>query len=270
MRINMNNMRRQRQDVLKKAFVVVLIIVLLSSCLCVGTLLAWLTQNIDRDSGDNITIGTVDFDVYYNNSLVTATKSNASGVSSSTQREISILPNTATTNSAIRSVNLKIRNTGTIDAIMRVTISIYQKDSNGNKVALVIADTPTADNSVAIQSDGWVRDLSGGVTSGYMYYNDTINPYTIRRITHNDDGTDSVTTQDVTANAVSVITQILVPTSMVNTTYYMSVVVEGIAYKGNIYQETKDKNDGKDYQIDVEAYPFGLPSTLPSGWKAWE
>lgn len=258
----MNNVRRQ--DGFRKAFVVVLILVLLSSCLFTGTLLAWLTQDTIRDSGDNIKIGSVDFDVYYNNSLVTSTKSNAGGVSTSTQNEI-VLSGSST----IRSVNLKIRNSGTIDAIMRVTISIYQKDSNGNKVALVLSDTPSEDNQIAMQSDGWIRDLKSGVTSGYMYYNDIINPYTIRRITHNDDGSESVTSQDITAHAVSVISQILVPSAMSSTTYYMSVTVEGVAYKGNIYQETADKNDGKNYQIDVEAYPFGLPSTLPSTWTAW-
>lgn len=254
----------RRHDGFKIAFVVVLILVLLSSCLCVGTALAWLTQNIDRDSGNNLSIGSVDFDVYYNDSKVTTSKSNASGINSVTNQEI-----TLSGTSTIRTINLKIRNTGTIDAIMRVTISIYQKDANGNHIALVLADaTPTIDNSIAMQTDGWVRDMHG-VTSGYMYYNQVISPYTVKRITHNSDGTDTTTSQDISARAVSVVSQILVPSAMASDTYYMSITVEGVAYKGNIYQETADKNDNKDYQIDVEAYPFGEPSTLPSGWTAW-
>lgn len=261
MRIKMDNIRRQNG--LKRAFVVVLILVLLSSCLFVGSVLAWLTQDIDRDSGNNLKIGSVDFDIYYNNTLVTATKSNADGVTTLTPNEI-----TLGGSGTIRSVDLKIRNTGTIDAIMRVTISIYQKDSNGNKVLMVLSETPTISNSIAIQTDNWVQDLHG-VAGGYMYYNKLINPYTIKRITHNSNGTDTVTSQNIAANAVSVVSQICVPSTSSNSTYYMSVIVEGVAYKGNIYQETADKNNNKDYEIPVEAYPFGLPETLPSAWTAW-
>lgn len=260
MRIDRMNASR-RQNNLKTAFVVVLIIVLLSSCLCVGSLLAWLTQDIDRESTDTLTIGQVDFDIYSGNTKISSTKSNSNGVSTSeTTQEVSV-----TGNSTIRSVNLSIRNTGTVDAIIRVTLSVYRKDTDGKKIALHLVDSPSSNTEIDIQNDGWVNDFKDDVTSGYVYYNNIISPYTIKRVTHSSGGTDTITTQDVTANAVSVMSQILVPESMKTETYYISVTVEGVAYKGNIYQEL-DENSA----VFVEAYPFGTPESLPTGWTAWK
>lgn len=259
----MKETRGQKNN--KRAFIVVLVVVLLASCMLIGSVLAWLRQNSVDESNNTIQLGTVDFDIYSGNTNVSSTKSNYNGVTKGSSKEITVSGTTT-----IRTLNLKIRNTGTVAAIMRVTLSIYYKDSNGNKVALLIQDTPSIDNGIAIQNDGWINDFKDGVTSGYTYYNNVINPYTIRTVTHKTDGTQTITSQNVTANAVPVITQLLLPSSMASTTYYITIAVEGVAYGGNIYQELEDKDADKDYQIPVEAYPFGLPESLPATWTAWK
>ncbi|MGN0960589.1 MAG: hypothetical protein ACI4PF_00150 [Christensenellales bacterium] len=256
----------RRQDRYRKSFIIVLIVVLLSSCIFIGSVLAWLQQNTTRESIDTITLGEVDFEIYNGTTKISSIKSTASGVTTIGATQELEVSGTST----IRTVNLSIRNTGTIDAIMRVTLSIYFKDNYNNKVALVLKDIPSADTEIAIQNDGWVNDFKDDVTSGYTYYNNVINPYTIRRVINNEDGTQTITSQDVTANAVSVLTQLLLPNSMSTTKYYITLTVEGVAYKGNIYQELADKDAGNSYQIPVEAYPFGLPESLPATWTAWQ
>jgi len=84
----------------------------------------------------------------------------------------------------------------------------------------------------------------------------------------NADGTTTVVSQDVTANAVSVLTQLLVPESMKSKDYFVQLQVDGVAYSGNIYQEMQHAEADRD--IPVAAYPFGHPSGLPVDWHAWE
>ena len=61
----------------------------------------------------------------------------------------------------------------------------------------------------------------------------------------------------------------LVPESQKNTTYYIEVIqVDGVAYSGNIYQEDTRK-DGE-YDVPVQAYPFGHVEDLPTAWTAWK
>ena len=273
-----------RQERYKKAFIVVLVAVLLSSCIFIGTVLAWLQQDIMRDTDGILNFGEVDFEIYASGTKITSTKDNANGVTTSSSQELAI-----PAGSTIRSIDLKIRNTGNIDAIMRVTLSIYYKEyydtDKYNKVALVIQDgVPTINNGIDIQNDGWVDDFKDGVTAGYTYYNDVISPYTISRLPVNGDGSadvtsSDVTSADVTAHAIPVVSQILIPEAMKNETYFITLTVEGVAYKGNIYQELKDKNEHNSYDIpadaynsskDIYAYPFGLPSSLPAGWTAWQ
>lgn len=257
--------RVRRQDGYKKSFIIVLIVVLLSSCIFIGSVLAWLQQDITRDSGNN-SLGTVDFEIYSGSTKISSIKSTANGVTTTgTSKELAI-----TGSSTIRPVNLTIRNTGTIDAIIRVTLSIYYKDENGQNVALILQDTPNVYNGINIQNDGWVNDFKDNVTSGYVYYNKVINPYTIKRVNTMEDGTQNITSQDISANAVPVVTQLLLPSAKASETYYITITVEGVAYKGNIYQELADKNASKPYQIPVEAYPFGVPASLPAGWTAWK
>lgn len=254
----------------RKSFLVVLIIVLLSSCIFVGTVFAWLTQKIVRETHDTIVIGTVDFEIYSGNTQLTTLKSTADGVVTvSGTGELTIPTNGSDT---IRPVALEIRNTGTIDAIMRVTLSIYYKDINNNKVSLVLTSSqPTIDNGIKIQNDGWVNDFKDDITSGYVYYNSKISPYYHTPSTDVNDTPVAGTTQIVTENAVDVVTQILVPTSMIDTTYYITLTVEGVAYKGNIYQELyENETAGTPTDIPVTAYPFGLPDSLPSGWTGYQ
>ena len=139
----MNNSRRQGGY--KKSFVIVLIAVLLSSCIFIGTMLAWLTQDITSES-TGIHLGEVDLELYLNETKLVASTSNASGVTKITASEIVLSGGTT-----IREVDLSVRNTGNIDAIIRATISIYFKNENGDRVTLIIEDDITLDNGIPIQ-----------------------------------------------------------------------------------------------------------------------
>ena len=48
------------------------------------------------------------------------------------------------------------------------------------------------------------------------------------------------------------------------------IEVDGVAYAGNIYQEDYDRELGRPYQIETEAYPFGVRANLPAAWNAWK
>ncbi len=267
----MENIRERKYY---KAFIAVLMIVLLSCCIFVGTLLAWLTdEDIHRTEGI-IEIGAVDFDIYNGNTKITTIKHNSEESSaiivSPTSKAVEVLGG-----STIRNIDLTIRNTGTVSAIMRITFAIYYLDDNGDRCPCILASTSTFDNHISITNSGWVNDFSnvtGNVegentaVAGYSYYNSQIHPYTIRTA-HNLTG--EITSQDVTAHAVPVITQMLVPESQKNTTYYIEVIeVDGVAYSGNIYQEDTRK-DGE-YDVPVQAYPFGHVEDLPIAWTAWK
>lgn len=255
----------------KKAFLVVLIVVLLSSCIFIGTIVAWLKDSEERSSSGNITLGTVDFEIYNGNTKLTTIKSNYNG----SVRESAATPLEISGTTRLRSLDLKIRNVGTVSAIIRVTLQIYYVDSNGNFVTLFLHNDPTLDNQINIvQGEDWINDFKETV-SGYSYYNQQVNPYTVKTINYDEDTGDAIITSEaVTANAVSVLSQILTPESKATQTYYVSIAVDGVAYSGNIYQELKDKADSGDnpnsYQIPVDAYPFGIPESLPNTWNAWQ
>ena len=266
----------------KVSFLIVVIVVLLSSCIFIGTVLAWLKDSETHSTENTLKLGYVDFDIVANDASIATIKTNLPTIEGAdpvvriqTAQPIAI----SGLGTILDNIGLEIRNTGTISAIIRVTLQIYYEDANGNRVALLFKANPTADNEIAIEtgSTKWIDDFKDNVSVGYTYYNEQVNPYNIKSITHNADGTQSITTREVDEHAVSVLEQILIPQSVVNrenkTTYYVSITVDGVAYSGNIYQETKAKNDNDDntsYQIPVEAYPFGLPSTLPTNWTAWQ
>ncbi len=248
----------------KKVFIAVLMVVLLSCCFLVGTVLAWLTDEDVHRSEGIIEIGAVDFDIYNGSTKITTVKHNSTSTGAITVNTVS-QPVEVLGGSTIRNIDLTIRNTGTVSALMRITLSIYYLDDNGDKCPCIVATTSTFDNHISITNTGWVSDFSDSATTGYAYYNSQINPYTIRT-PHNLTG--EVTTQDVTAHAVPVLTQILVPDSKKNQTYYIEVIqVDGVAYSGNIYQEDIHK-DGE-YDVPVTAYPFGHVDDLPEEWTAW-
>lgn len=247
---------------------VVLIVVLLTFCVFAGTMIAWLTDRDERDDGGNIHIGSVDFDIYSGGTLITSTKNNAEGISptdltTAVSHEVEVAGSTT-----IRNIDLTIRNTGTVSAIMRVTLSIKYLDAYGQKVQCLLADNLTLDNQISINNAGWVNAFAGNntVAAGYTYYNSQIKPYTVKSI----NGSGAVTSQDITANEVDVLTQILVPDSMISAKYYITLTVEGVAYSGNIYQEEYDDELGNPSEIPVSAYPFGKRENLPATWNAWK
>ena len=266
----------------KLIMAVVLIVVLLTSSILVGSVLAWLEDREDFDDGGNIHIGSVDFDIYNGSTLITSTKNNAEGITptdltTATSNEVVVEGDDTT---AIRDLSITIRNTGTVTAIMRVTLTVKYEDDSGNKQQCLLAgDDKTSDtmlfNQIRITNTGWVNDFSANnaVAAGYTYYDSQIKPYTIRSV----NGTGEVVSQDVSANAVTLMSQILVPNSMKTRKYYISITVEGVAHSGNIYQEIADRDDGNPdtgYQIPVEAYPFGNIDHLITGdppkWSAWK
>ena len=256
-----------------KAFIAVLMLVLLSCCILVGSVLAWLRDEDVHSSEGIINTGSVDFDIYYGSNNITTTRHNSTSdttiVVSSTAKPVELLGG-----STIRNIDLTIRNIGTVSAIMRVTMSIYYIDADGNRCPCILASSSTFDNHISITNNGWINDFSNitsgdetsnSATTGYTYYNSQIAPYTIKSV--NAEG--EISSQNITANAVPVITQILVPESKKNTTYYIDIIsVDGVAYSGNIYQEDA-RTDGE-YDVPVSAYPFGHIDSIPSQWTAWQ
>jgi len=265
----MDTYKARNNNQFKIAMVVVLILVLLASSILFGSVLAWLTDRDEFDDGDRIKIGAVDFDIYNEGTKITATKNNADGVSPEDLTTVTSQEIEVTGSTTIRDLKITIRNTGTVSAIMRATVTIKYLNDLGQKLPCLIADTEfTLDNQIDITNTGWIDDFSadGSVASGYTYYNSQINPYTVKSV--NTAG--AVISQEITANEVKILSQILVPDSMKNETYYISISVEGVAYSGNIYQEDADKDAEKDYEIPVSAYPFGSISNLPVAWTAWQ
>jgi hypothetical protein len=255
----MNKLNTKDNKGYKIILVVVLIVVLLTSCVFIGSILAWLKDRDAPGTEDVITIGSVDFEIYSGENKLTATKQNADGVTTATSAIYEITDVTT-----IKDVDLTIRNTGTVNAIIRARVRLYYIDAQGNACTPIIMDTPVINNSVDIENPGWVNDFKG-VSAGYTYYNSQIKPYTISSIVNGE-----VSSEDVETNAVSLFTQILVPEAMRTETYYLEVTVEGVAYSGNIYQEEIKAENGDIPPEGVGAYPFRLPSSLPASWTAWK
>lgn len=265
--------KQEKQDFrkFKIAFAVVLIIVLLTSCVFTGSLLAWLKDRDTSSSGGDIEVGSVEFEIYNGSTkLTTIRNSSDEVVNLSTSSPLVVSGSTA-----IRNIDLKIRNTGTVSAIVRVTLNIYYAVSGGVKSTCLIAETPTTFNQINITNTGWVNDFASipnapiKVASGYSYYNGQIEPYTIR--SRNADG--DIVSTDKPGNAVPILTQILASSSATSTTYYVEVSVEGVAYAGNIYKEEYDRDGDRDYDIPTDGvgvYPFGPKENLPIDWTGWQ
>ena len=261
----MKRVETQEKGRYRIAFAVVLLIVLLTCCVFTGSILAWLKDKDTNSSSGELEIGSVDFEIYSGNTKLTTIRNSADEKVVLTTSS----PLVVTGNSAIRNIDLKIRNTGTVTAIMRVTLSIYFENDNGVRSVCLLSDTPTLFNQIDITNDGWINDFAPGVAMGYSYYNGQIKPYTIRTV-----GTDgTVTSTDKTENAVSVLTQILASSTATSTKYYVDVSVEGVAYSGNIYKEEADRDADLEYEIPAEGagvYPFGKLENIPSLWTAWQ
>ena len=167
---------------------------------------------------------------------------------------------------------------GNVDGLIRVTLSMYYKDASGNAIPFIIKGSPANAGEATFSALSWVYAMSagshnldinngGGVTSGYMYYNSLIAPYDVKRLVDNGDGTTSVVSTPTEANAVSIVSQILLSDAQADETVYLKISIDGVAHSGNIYKKI-DAGQTTASDIPVTAYPFGLPEDLPSLWTA--
>lgn len=277
-------------------FLAVLILVVLVSCTLVGTVYAWLKWERTDSSDSGLKIGEVDISIYADGTkLTTNTSSHLNGGNWACANAYHV-SGTGTT----RNLDLKVRNTGTIDAILRATIRVYYK--NNNQVTYLLSDTASTNAvggvAIAMQTDGWYRNLSAnnGIAGGYMFLNDKLEPYILNGETNS-------------SGEIAIISTITLPAGCESHDIYVSVTVDAVSYSGNIYkkiyensasnvtlQTSNDTLDTQKYSkftppsddflrnlypsgttnlIPVDAFPFGdtLPCDLTtqpkSGWLAW-
>ena len=242
----------------KIPFIMVLITVVLAFLMLIGSVAAWLIKQYNHNSTDN-QIGAIEVELY------------ADGVMINTLDTPYVLPGSST----IRTLNLKMRNNGTIDALVRATITIYYIDTNNNKVVLLVSEnTPGATNICNIETTDWVYDFANGETAGQnvagggqMFYNKKLSPYTYKEIPTDMPG-GNITSTNKPANEIPLIKSISLHENLKDEAIYVDVTLDAIAYSGNIYK----KLDNEEIELDNTKYsalPFGLPDTLPSGWTAW-
>lgn len=260
--------RAKEKEKYKLSFLVVLTVVVLCSCVLFGSVLAWLTRTYTHSDDDNL-IGSVELAIFANGTEVTGSTSVVEGKTT----WVCNTPYQITGNTTLRNnINLKIRNTGTIDAIVRATINIYYIDDYDDQTTdtdkrplLIASTTPTVNGTANLDSTNWIYDFpSPTVACGYMFYNQKLSPYVLR-----DPGDlDSVAESTVPANEVSIINQILLSESQKDVTIYIDLTVEAVAYAGNIYKKIEN-NQTTAADIPVHALPFGLKEELPDSWTAW-
>lgn len=274
------------------SFIVLLVTVVLVTCVLVGSVLAWLKRNYTRDS-EGLEIGTVAVEIYANGTNVTHTTEHQNGTTWECSSPYSI-----PTGGTARNLSLTIRNTGTVDALIRATIRVYIVDGNNNIVCLLGTPQIMASSApmIAMNTTGWYQALpqNNQVASGYMYLSEKLEPYTLNGETSSD-------------REIPIISQITVPEGYENTEILVSVTVDAVAHPGNIYKKIYENSasnlskvtlDGEsrayttftmpdeDYMKDlypsgetnlipVPAFPFG--STIPcdvsgaenTGWLGW-
>ena len=209
--------------------IALLILVVVLSCTLVGSVLAWLERDYTRTSEldtnpdtYNVHLGEVGLAMY---------DAEGNPVASDSPYK---LPTTGT----VREVNLKVRNTGNIDALLRANIRVYMKDNNNN-ITLLLGDedpsvlTPEGLNKpytpiikIKMSTTGWVQDFpdNNSVAAGYMFYNSKLLPY-------------NVNGENVSANEVTIISNIAVPAGYENAEIYVSVTLDAVAWAGNIYRK---------------------------------
>ena len=114
----------------KVSFLIVLICVVLAFCVLVGVVSAWLTKDYNPHSEDN-QFGEVKVELYQNGSRVDGTYTEVGGVSHWECNTPYVIGGSG----EIRdSINLTMRNNGTIDALVRATLTMYYLDSNNKEV----------------------------------------------------------------------------------------------------------------------------------------
>ena len=247
-----------------KKLALVLVLVVLCCCLCVSTI-AWLTQNYNFND-QNSTIGKVEISIYADGTLLqgnTVTENSVTRYVVNTPYEISA-------GSTIRNLNLKMRNTGTIKALVRATISVYYMEGNNKRVALVVSGNPTVDGTIGISTTNWITDFKTSAVCGNMYYNTQFDTY----ITKTNSG-GAITSSTNPNGEVSIIDQILTTSSQQSVKFFVDVTVDACAYDGNIYKKIDGKTQTEidamvgTNELPVLAYPFGTKDTLPGSWTAW-
>ena len=113
----------------------------------------------------------------------------------------------------------------------------------------------------------WIYGFpSETVASGHMFYNKKLSPYVSR--TPNETNTD-INETIVTENEIKLIDSIVTSSAQANTTFYVSLTVEAVAYAGNIYKKMENGETSAS-DIPVNALPFGPKEKLPAEWTAWK
>ena len=239
-------------------WIALLLLVVLCSCLILSTL-SWLLKTYNYFD-ENSNIGKIEVAIYADGTKVTGTTVEEGGVT----RWQCNSPYVVSSGNVLRSLNLKCRNEGTIDALVRATISIYYMEGTNKSTALIVSTTPTISGTINLDTTNWIKQFpSETVACGYMFLNSKLEPYTTNTI---NDGT---ITPSTNANGeISIVNQILVSEAQKDVVFYVDVTLDAVAYSGNIYQKIED-GETTSADIPVYAYPFGTKETLPSAWTAW-
>ena len=260
--------KSKKQDKYKISFAIVLMIVVLCSCVLIGSVAAWLQREYFYFSDKNA-VGSVEMKIFANGTEVTGTTTTVDGKTT----WVCNTPYLVSGNTALRSnVGLTIRNTGNIDALVRATISIYYIDDYDNGASasdkrplLLVSNTPTVAGTASLDTTNWVQDFPvETVACGYMFYNQKLAPYILREPTNS-----GISETPVTNNEIKLVNQILLSEAQKNTAIYIDVTVDAVAYDGNIYKKMEEKASPTLDDIPVHALPFGHKENLPETWLAW-
>ena len=262
--------KSDRVELHKTSFLVVLITVVLCSCILIGSVVAWLTREYTYSDNDN-SIGLVDVRLFADGVEVTGTTTtDAHGKTIWSCNT----PYAITGTTALREdIGLTIRNMGTIDALVRATINIYYIDDYDNQATdtdkrplLLVSSTPSVSGTAQIDTTYWIHQFPAeSVACGYMFYDDQVSPYILREKDESDDVIETI----IPANEIDIINQILLSESQKNTTIYIDVTIDAVAYDGNIYKKIEEKATPTVDDIPVHALPFGYKENLPTNWDAW-
>ena len=262
--------KSDRIDLHKTSFVVVLITVVLCSCILIGSVVAWLTREYSYSDNDS-SIGLVDVRLFADSNEVTGTTTtDAQGKTTWSCNT----PYAIAGGSTLREdIDLTIRNMGTIDALIRATINIYYIDdfdnqtTDSDKRPLILVDnTPSVSGTAKIDTTYWIRQFpSETVACGYMFYEDQVSPYILREKDESDDVVETI----VPANEIDLINQIMLSSTQEDTTIYIDVTIDAVAYDGNIYKKMENNATPTVDEIPVHALPFGYKENLPEDWNAW-
>ncbi|MBE5757938.1 MAG: hypothetical protein E7345_03300 [Clostridiales bacterium] len=241
------------------SFLIVLISVVLSFCVFIGTITAWLMVDYEEHS-EGLEIGTVQVKLYNGGTEVQGTKVGNNGEVVSTHATMTIPTNSTSASQML----ISMRNTGTIDCIVRVQFNVYYLENDGNRVTVFMSGASSIDPSypaISMTTTDWVRDLLPGVSAGELYYNKQLKPYYAWSLDSNNDGQNETSPQ--ASNQVAIISGINI--GSITEQLYIDITVDAVAFSGNIYKKAQAGES-----VPVEAYPFGTPDTLPEDWDAWK